>query len=241
MLGFIKTLTLTLVFSTILCGCEDKSVASSENLTEAINSELSKQIIWMALPGSSVTEGTVSAPFVIVDPYNSKNSETNYAGKKDYLKRVIDYAKLLERHKSLKLTEDSFTISAPFIGSVRAFGYTVKYNQDLLRTIQTTPFYGLSKAQAGTVELKDIINSTTVFEKDGEKCIDITFSIKMSQKLDCIDDEILESSAITEEISSLRTTYRLVLDENAKRWIVRDPAPLQLDPVKKFFKFLIDG
>ena len=44
MLGFIKTLTLTLVFSTILCGCEDKSVASSENLTEAINSELSKQI-----------------------------------------------------------------------------------------------------------------------------------------------------------------------------------------------------
>ena len=79
MLGFIKTLTLTLVFSTILCGCEDKSVASSENLTEAINSELSKQIIWMALPGSSVTEGTVSAPFVIVDPYNSKNSETNYA------------------------------------------------------------------------------------------------------------------------------------------------------------------
>lgn len=72
MLGFIKTLTLTLVFSTILCGCEDKSVASSENLTEAINSELSKQIIWMALPGSSVIEGTVSAPFVIVDPYNSK-------------------------------------------------------------------------------------------------------------------------------------------------------------------------
>lgn len=151
---------------------------------------------------------------------------------KRLFKRVIDYAKLLERHKALKLTEDSFTFSAPFIGSVRAFGYTVKYNQDLLRTIQTTPFYGLSKAQAGTVELKDIINSTTVFEKDGEKCIDITFSIKMSQKLDCIDDEILESSAITEEISSLRTTYRLVLDENAKRWIVRDPAPLQLDPVK---------
>lgn len=74
-----------------------------------------------------------------------------------------------------------------------------------------------------------------------KKCIDITFSIKVSQKLDCIDDEILESSAITEEVSSLRTTYRLVLDENAKRWIVRDPAPLQLDPVKKFFKFLIDG
>lgn len=240
MLGFIKTLTLTLVFSTILCGCEDKSVASSENLTEAINSELSKQIIWMALPGSSVTEGTVSAPFVIVDPYNSKIPKPIMPAKRLF-KRVIDYAKLLERHKALKLTEDSFTISAPFIGSVRAFGYTVKYNQDLLRTIQTTPFYGLSKAQAGTVELKDIINSTTVFEKDGEKCIDITFSIKMSQKLDCIDDEILESSTITEEISSLRTTYRLVLDENAKRWIVRDPAPLQLDPVKKFFKFLIDG
>lgn len=68
----------------------------------------------------------------------------------------------------------------------------------------------MSKAQAGTVELKDIINSTTVFENDGEKCIDITFSIKMSQKLDCIDEEILEISAITEEISSLRTTYRLV-------------------------------
>lgn len=231
MLGFIKTLTLTLVFSTILCGCEDKSVASSENLTEAINSELSKQIIWMALPGSSVIEGTVSAPFVIVDPYNSKIPKPIMPAKRLF-KRVIDYAKLLERHKALKLTEDSFTISAPFIGSVRAFGYTVKYNQDLLRTIQTTSFYGLSKAQAGTIELKDIINSTPVFEKDGEKCIDITFSIKVSQKLDCIDDEILESSAITEEVSSLRTTYRLVLDENAKRWIVRDPAPLQLDPVK---------
>jgi len=63
----------------------------------------------------------------------------------------------------------------------------------------------------------------------------------MSQKLDCIDDEILESSTITEEVSSLRTTYRLVLDESAKRWVVRDPAPLQMDPVKKFFKSLIDG
>ena len=241
MSGFIKTLAMTLVFSTLLCGCEAKSVASSENLTEAINSELSKQVIWMALPGSSVTEGTVSAPFVIVDPYNSNNPETNYAGKTQYLKRVIAYAKLLEKHKAVRLTEDSFTITAPFRGSVRAFGYNVKYNQDLLRTIQTTPFYGLSKAQAGTVELKDIINSTTVFEKDGEKCIDITFSIKMSQKLDCIDDEILESSTITEEVSSLRTTYRLVLDESAKRWVVRDPAPLQMDPVKKFFKSLIDG
>ena len=91
-LGFIKTLTLTLVFSTILCGCEDKSVASSENLTEAINSELSKQIIWMALPGSSVTEGTVSAPFVIVDPYNSKNSETNFLGIPSLLLRARRYS-----------------------------------------------------------------------------------------------------------------------------------------------------
>lgn len=241
MLGFIKTLTMTLVLSIMLSGCEDKSVASSENLTEAINSELSKQIIWMALPGASVTEGTVSFPFVIVDPYNSKNSENSYAGKTEYLKKVIAYAKLLERHNVLKLTEDVFTITAPFRGSVRAFGYTVKYNQDLLRTIQTTPFYGLSKAQIGTVKLKDIINSTSVFEIEGEKCIDITFSIEMDQKLDCIDDEILEESSITEDISNLRTTYRLTLDESAKRWVVKDPSPLQMDSVKKFFKSLIDG
>lgn len=240
MSGSIKTLITTLIFSITLCGCEDKSVASSENLTEAINLELSKQIVWMPLPGSSVTEGSVTTPFVVVDPYNSHNKENTYLGKKKYLKGIIDYAKFLERHKVLRLSENYFTTTAPFRGPAQVFGYTVKYNQDLLRTIQTTPFYALSKAQVGTVELQDIINSTSVFEKDGEKCIDITFSIKMSKKLDCIDEEVLERSSISEEVARLRTTYRLVLDDNLKRWVVKDPFTLKMDPIKKFFKSLID-
>jgi hypothetical protein len=42
MLGFIKTLAMTLVFSAALCGCEDKSVASSENLTHIPDQKISK-------------------------------------------------------------------------------------------------------------------------------------------------------------------------------------------------------
>ncbi len=225
-----------LMFS--LNACSDKSIPSSENLTEAINDEIVDAGLWIPVAGSSVIEGSTNEPFVIVDP--DKN-ELSQAGKSNaqYLRGLIAYAKVLEQSGAISLKGGQFQTYLPFEGLVERKGYFVSYNDDLSRTLKATPYLGIMAAKVANLEVNNFVKTTAPYELDGQEWVDITVTLKYSQVLDCINTDVLRASYAMDEVNNAEIKFHLYLDDNAKRWKVDNKIDLPLDPVKKFYTSLV--
>ena len=81
-----------------LCtGCEDRAVASSNNMIRAINKVISNEEVMIAIPCMSLRDDKVVPPFVIIDPMLKELGVTASGHQKDiYLNRIVKYAKVME-------------------------------------------------------------------------------------------------------------------------------------------------
>ncbi|MGN0894498.1 MAG: hypothetical protein ACI4ND_05820 [Succinivibrio sp.] len=235
-----KCLLTYISLAVILSACQDKSVPSSENLIEAINNEISKQNVYLPLPGASTVDGTVKPPIVLVDFANPKNAKSYFGIKDSYQKKLLDYAELLRKRNLLSMKEASFPVKFPFRGVSTCYGYILEFSPQLNRTLSPSKYYEISKAILGNLEVKEIVRSTYPFVVEGLSCIDITFSVKLSQYLDNLTEDVMIASFVKEEVANAQTTYRLYLDESSKSWKVLDPKPLKIDPVKRFFRYVVN-
>ncbi len=237
-IAFLLMATISAFFTS---GCSDKSVCSSENLINAINNVLSKQAIYIAIPCTPLEENKPVPPFVVIDPMmGNKNVVKGSNHRKDiYLNRLVKYAKLLEQSGAISLKKSSFKIHSPFSGLVKRNGYIVDYHRDISRTLELTEYYGVGKANIGTIEVREITKTTKPFYVEGIKCVDISFTVKLSKLISCISEEVLLASYAQEEVDNAEATYRLYLDEDAKEWKVKNKKPLLIDPIRRYFMSLL--
>lgn len=239
----IRLLFLVIAFflnSLFVCGCTDRTSATYENLKYAIDSELKNQIIRIPIPGSSVHEGTTDVPFVLADPTLEENKNRNFEKHMvSYLNKLVSYANTLEKSGALNLSYANFTYHKNFVGSIKMSGYQIEYNQDLTRSMSLTPYYAISSAQIGLLEVQDFIKTTVPFIDDNKQCIDVTFSVKLTNVLDCINDDVLFESGAKEAVRNSINTYRLYLDESQKEWkVLVKTKTIAIDPVSVFYKRL---
>lgn len=229
------------ISSLFVCGCSDRSSATYENLKYAIDNELRKQIISIPIAGSSVHEETTDIPFVIIDPTLKANQNRSLDKHMIfYLNKIVSYAHTLENSGALKLTEATFTFHKNFVGSIKMSGYQVEYNQDLTRTMTVTPYLAISSAQIGSLEVRDFVKTTNTFMDDGKQCIDVTFNVKLTNVLECINDDVLFESGAKKAVSNCVNTYRLYLDESNKEWrVLMKTKTSTIDPVATLYKRLI--
>lgn len=241
MINKICTLLMLIISAISLSACEDKSVASCDNLIEAINNVISKEEIYIVVPCLSLRADKTVPPFVVIDPMlKNKNNYRLATQKEIYLNRIVQYAKAMERSGAISLRQSRFKLYLPYTGEQIFSGYEVDYDRNIARTLQPTPFYGLGKANVGRVQVSEILKTTNPFFNDGVKYVDITFNIKLTDVLDCIDEELLYDSFVKEEVDDVKATYRLYLDKDSLSWKVKDPKALNIDPVRKFFSYLIE-
>ena len=67
-----------------LCtGCEDRAVASSNNMIRAINKVISNEEVMIAIPCMSLRDDKVVPPFVIIDPMLKELGVTATGHQKD--------------------------------------------------------------------------------------------------------------------------------------------------------------
>lgn len=223
-----------------IVGCTDRSASSYENLKYAINNELKKQIVSIPIVGSSINEGTTDLPFIIVDP-SLKGNKQKLIDKhlQRYLDRLVKYARTLERAEAVKLSLSKFNVHKNFVGTVNLEGYIIEYNPDITRTMSVTPYYGISSAKVANLEVRDFVKTTNAFIEDTKLCIDVTFNVKLTNLISCVDDDVLLESTTKEVIGNTQMVYRLYLDTRRKEWRVLKSQPTSIDPVKTLYKRLI--
>lgn len=239
----LKTLLLSVFsvcFTMSLSGCSDESIASSNNIKKAINRELAKQSVWIALVGSSAREGSNKPPFVILDP-RAKINEQMVVKKHRlaYLNTILNYAFTLQNSGALRLETGYFDIHNPFNGTIHSYGFIVQYNQDLTDSLSVLPYYGLVQAKIASLEVKDFIRTTTPQIKNGVEYVDITFTVKMADLASCINQDVLRESFALEEVGNAVTTYRVYLNKDSSRWEVLEPKHVIIDPVGRYYRKLI--
>jgi hypothetical protein len=228
---------LTLMFTT---GCTDESIASSNNIKSAINRELAKQSVWIALVGSSAREGSNKPPFVILDP-RAKINEQMVVKKHRmaYLNSIINYAFTLQNSGALRLENGYFDIHNPFNGTIHSYGFVVQYNQELTGSLSVLPYYGLVQAKIASLEVRDFIKTTSPQKKNGVEYVDITFTVQMNDLASCINQDVLRESFALEEVGNAVTTYRVFFNKDTQRWEVLEPKHVIIDPVGRYYRKLI--
>ena len=199
---------LTLMFTT---GCTDESIASSNNIKSAINRELAKQSVWIALVGSSAREGSNKPPFVILDPRAKINEQM-----------------VVKKHRH-----------NPFNGTIHSYGFVVQYNQELTGSLSVLPYYGLVQAKIASLEVRDFIKTTSPQKKNGVEYVDITFTVQMNDLASCINQDVLRESFALEEVGNAVTTYRVFFNKDTQRWEVLEPKHVIIDPVGRYYRKLI--
>ena len=225
----------------LVSGCEDRAVASSNNMIRAINKVISNEEVMIAIPCMSLRDDKVVPPFVIIDPMLKELGVTATGHQKDiYLNRIVKYAKVMEKSGAINLKKSRFKIHMPFVGIKVFNGYEVDYNPDIARTLQISPYYGLAMATIGTLQVNELIKTTTPYFEDGIKYVDITFTVKIDNLLSCIDDDTLIESFAKEEVDNAKATYRLYLDKDSLEWKVQKPKKLNINPLRKSFVYLVE-
>ncbi|MGN0915502.1 MAG: hypothetical protein ACI4NE_04015 [Succinivibrio sp.] len=223
----------------ILTGCRDKSVASSENLRESINDVIRGTPVYIAITGMSTREGSGAPPFVVLNPISSDGKKYSMSDQEfSYLTGLLRYSRVLEKAGAIKLEPGKFVIQRPFIGRSTHDCYEVIPTKDILRTISPTPFQGLMKAMIGTITVDQFTSTSRHQFDDGVWYIDVTFTVKLDRKLDCVDDNVLFESGVLEVLANSSFTYRLYLDERKHEWTVLEPKPITIDTVRVLFKKL---
>lgn len=217
-------------------GCIDNSKLTTENLKKAINQDLAKNQIYIAIPGQLLDSGAMVKSFVIFDPDYEKESNTSSVYDNMYLQGLIDYAFVLEKSKLLNLSRGVFKKKVEFVGMVDSKGYSLTYIDDINRTLSPTKYPGILKAMIGNLEVRDFVKTTNPYMEDGLKTIDIEVNVKLANKLDSISEEVVIDSYAYEEISRAVISYKLYLDETERRWKIKSSTSAKIDIVKRFYR-----
>ena len=217
-------------------GCIDNSKLTTENLKKAINQDLAKNQIYIAIPGQLLDSGAMVKSFVIFDPDYEKESNTSAVYDNMYKQGLIDYAFMLENAKILNLTRGVFKRKVEFEGMIESKGYALSYISDIERTLSSTKYPGILKAMVGNLEVRDFVKTTNPYFEDGLKTIDVEVNVKLANTLDSISEEVLIASYAYEEISRAVISYKLYLDETERRWKIKASKSAKIDIVKRFYR-----
>ena len=85
----------------LVSGCEDRAVASSNNMIRAINKVISNEEVMIAIPCMSLRDDKVVPPFVIIDPMLKELRSWKSQGQLTLKSLVLKFICLLWELRSL--------------------------------------------------------------------------------------------------------------------------------------------
>ena len=231
-----KILLPLFISSFFLCSCsKDPTLANEENFTFAIDSFLLKDEVRIIAPGILVDES--KKLFAIEDPHAEVNSKKQYQVKDvRTLDVLISYAKVFSKAGGLTMKEGQFSQNILFgLGKTYSYGYLIEFNEALSKDLSYAPLLGFPIVKAGNLCVDKIKKFTSLAKEEGRNVSYVTFSKKVCNLTEGINDEVIKHSGILDALGE-DTTYKLV--QNNKGWdVLEDDKIIDLDFVNYFLKY----